>query len=153
MFKTTKHLLLIAALLLTLMACSQDNPTNSVETSVSIENPVVRSTPPGQKVTGAFMVLKNNTSTGIDLIEASSPVAKVTEIHETSMQDGVMKMNHVGQIAIPANGQTELKPGGLHVMLMDLKEQLKEGEFIKLELKFSDQSTQTLDVPIVKAGH
>ena len=114
--------------------------------TVEVENAFVRATPPGHKVTGAFMTLKNRTMEDIALIKADSAVAKTTEIHETSMKDGVMQMNQIDKITIPAEGSVELKPGGLHLMLIGLKKDLNESDKVTLELTFSDQSTQLVDV-------
>lgn len=150
-FMSNNILLFVALLMLiTPLAYSADQTRNNAQTSVSIADPFARSTPPGQKVAGSFMRLINNTAENIDLIAANSPIANVTELHETRMKDGVMRMIHVGKMTIPANGSTTLKPGGLHIMLIDLKKQLMPGETIQITLEFSDQSHQTIDVPVVK---
>ncbi len=149
--KSKVFYLLAALFFIGLSGCADDTSVPASH-SVVIEKPFVRSTAPGQRVTGAFMRLKNETPEDIDLVEASSAVSGVTEIHETSMRDGVMRMHHVGSITIPANGMVELKPGGLHVMLMGLKQTLNDGDFVSIELKFSDGSSQTIEAPVMKAG-
>lgn len=150
-YKYILSFLLIGGFTALLSACDTNHSTDTANSTVTVEKPFTRSTPPGQKVAGAFMLLKNNTAADIDLIQASSNVSGITEIHETSMQNGVMKMQHIGKITIPAHGSAELKPGGLHIMLMQLQQQLKEGAVITINLKFSDQSSQTIEVPVIKA--
>jgi hypothetical protein len=84
------------------------------------------------------MQLKSAADTA--LVSASSPVAGVVEIHEMKMDGGVMKMSAVKSLAVPAGKGVELKPGGYHVMLMDLKQPLKEGETVPVTLNFEDKA-------------
>jgi copper(I)-binding protein len=99
---------------------------------VTVAEPWVRATVPQQKATGAFMRI--TAAKGARLIEASSPVAGVTEIHEMSMDNNVMKMRPVAGLDLPAGKAVELRPGGYHVMLMSLKGQVKEGESVPITL-------------------
>ena len=82
--------------------------------------------------TGAFMQLKS--ATDAKLIEARSPVAGVVEIHEMTMENNVMRMRAVPSVALPAGRTVELKPGGYHVMMMDLKQQMKDGDVVPVTL-------------------
>lgn len=70
------------------------------------------------------------------LVGVSTPAAKMAGLHETKQVDGVMKMEHVDGIDIPAHGMLEMKPGGYHIMLMGLSQPLKEGDEIELTLTF-----------------
>ncbi|WMP19436.1 copper chaperone PCu(A)C [Thiothrix lacustris] len=126
--------------------------TTHAADSITIENPEVRSAAPGQMVTGAFMTLKNTSATDIDLTTAHSDIASATEIHESSMKDGMMQMEKVDKITIPANGSAELKPGGFHIMMMDLKTPLNSGEKTSITLTFSDESQKTVDATVVDVG-
>lgn len=92
----------------------------------------VRGTVATQKATGLFVQLTS--PTGGRLVSASSPVAGVVEIHEMAMDGNVMKMRAVSGVDLPAGKAVELKPGGFHVMLMDLKQPLKEGETVPVTL-------------------
>jgi hypothetical protein len=105
---------------------------------VAVSDPWVRGTVSGQKVTGAFMLLKSPADTA--LVGASSPSAKIVEIHEMVMDGGVMKMRAVDRLALPAGKVVELKPGGYHVMLMDLVQPLKDGETVPVTLTFEDKA-------------
>jgi len=102
---------------------------------VTVAQPWARSTVSGQKATGAFMTITS--ASGARLLAAASPVAGVVEIHEMSLEGHVMKMRALPEgLALPPGKAVELKPGGYHVMLMDLKEPLKVGSRIKIELRF-----------------
>ena len=121
-------------------------PTANVEVS----NAWVRSTVPGQKGTGAFM--KITAKDGTTLVGVSSPVAGVGEVHEMKMDGDVMKMRALPQLELPAGKAVELKPGGYHVMLMDLKQPLAKDSKVPLTLVFKDakgvQSKLELSVPV-----
>ena len=99
---------------------------------VTVTDPWVRGTVPGQMATGAFMQLKS--AADARLVEARSPVAGVVEIHEMTLENNVMRMRAVPALSLPAGRSVELKPGGYHVMLMDLKQQMKEGEVVPVTL-------------------
>jgi hypothetical protein len=99
---------------------------------VTVTDPWVRGTVPGQMATGAFMQLKS--AADARLVEARSPVAGVVEIHEMKLENNVMRMRAVDALPLPAGRTVELKPGGYHVMLMDLKRQVKEGEVVPVTL-------------------
>ena len=113
---------------------------------VTVSEPWVRATVPQQKATGAFMKLQS--AQDAKLISAKSAVAGVVEVHEMAMDAGVMKMRAVDGLALPMGKAVDLKPGGYHVMLMDLKSQLKDGDAVPLTLTFEtkDGKRQTLEV-------
>ncbi len=113
---------------------------------VAVKDPWVRATVPQQKATGAFMQLETRQATR--LIEARSPVAGVVEIHEMKMENNVMKMRQVDGLDVPAGKAVDLKPGGYHVMLMGLKEQMKEGASVPVTLVFegADKKRETVEV-------
>ncbi|MDO8450440.1 MAG: copper chaperone PCu(A)C [Rhodoferax sp.] len=119
--------------------------------TVEVKDAWVRTTVPGQKATGAFM--KVTAKDGAKLVGASSPVAGVTEVHEMKMDGDVMKMRAVaGGLDLPAGKTVELKPGGYHVMLMDLKAPLAKDSTVPLTLVFKDakgvESKVELKVPV-----
>ena len=98
----------------------------------SVKDPWVRGTVAGQKATGLFGQITS--SAGGKLVSASSPLAGVVEVHEMVMDGNVMKMRAVPSLELPAGKTVELKPGGYHVMLMDLKQELKTGDSVPLTL-------------------
>mgnify|MGYP003344326284 FL=1 len=120
--------------------------SNAFAQSVSVKDAWVRATVPAQKTTGAFMQLSSPAATR--LVEVRSPAAAVVEIHEMAMDNNVMKMRAVKGIDVPAGKTVELKSGGYHVMLIDLKAQVKAGDAVPLTLVFEDKDKkrQTVEV-------
>jgi len=114
---------------------------------VQVSDAWARATVVGQKGTGAFMKL--TAPEGATLVGAVSPVAGVVEIHEMAMEGTVMRMRALPKgLALPAGKAVELKPGGYHVMLMDLKQQLKAGEKVKLDLQFELRDKKRVTQPL-----
>ncbi len=113
---------------------------------VTVSEPWVRATVATQKATGAFMKLTAATDTR--LVEARSTVAGVVEIHEMAMENNVMRMRAIPGLALSAGKAVELKPGGYHVMLMDLKGPLKAGDTVPLTLVFegADKTRQSVEI-------
>ena len=113
---------------------------------VSIADAWVRATVPQQKATGAFMRLTSDTNAR--LVAANSPVAGVVEIHEMVMDGNVMKMGPIPGLDLPAGKTVELKPGGYHVMLMGLKQQVKDGDEVPVSIvvEGADGARQTIEL-------
>lgn len=128
----------------------QPAATSNKAGDIAIEQPFARATP--AKVGGVFLVLKNGGGTADKLVKAASPVAENVELH-THIKDGdAMRMRAVENIPVPANGQTALEPGGYHIMLIGLKQPLKEGDSFPLTLTFEKAGSVTLTVPVQRAG-
>ncbi|MGJ7614963.1 MULTISPECIES: copper chaperone PCu(A)C [unclassified Variovorax] len=113
---------------------------------VTVKDAWVRATVPQQKATGAFMQISAAKDTR--LVSASSSVTPLVEVHEMAMQDNVMRMRQIPALDVPAGKAVELKPGGYHVMLLDLKQQVKEGDTVPLTLVFEgkDGKRETVEV-------
>jgi copper(I)-binding protein len=113
---------------------------------LQVKDPWVRGTVPQQKTSGAFMQLSS--SSDVRLVAARTPVAGVVELHEMKMENEVMKMGAVSGIDVPARQTVELAPSGYHIMLMDLKRQLKEGDTVPITLVFEgkDKKRHTVHV-------
>ncbi len=119
--------------------------------NIKIEKAYTRSTVPGQQVAGGFMKIENQG--GVDqLISASSPVAGEVQLHEMAMEGNVMKMRQVKDIAVPAGGAVELKPGGLHLMFMNIKAPLAAGETVPVKLKFAKAGEVEVKMPVNAMG-
>ncbi len=118
----------------------------AAQAQVSVNGAWVRATVPQQKATGAFMQL--NAAKDTRLVSASSPLTPVVEVHEMALQNDVMIMRQVPAVELPAGKTVELRPGGYHVMLMDLKQQVKEGDTVPLTLVFEgkDGKRETREV-------
>lgn len=117
---------------------------------VEAENPYVRLAPPGARATGAFMVLRNAGEQEAVLVKADSSVAKVVELHDHINDGGVMRMRQVKEIRVPAKGETHLKPGSYHVMLIDMKAPLKERDHVIITLGFADGSSKEVHAMVVR---
>jgi copper(I)-binding protein len=135
----------LAATLLSTLALAQ---------SVVIKDAWARTTVPGQQATGAFMKL--TATDAVKLVSASSPAAGVVEVHEMKMEGDVMKMRAIsGGLELPAGKVVELKPGGYHLMLMDLKAPLLRDSSIALTLVFKDskgiESRMEVKLPVATA--
>ena len=113
---------------------------------VKVEDAWARPAIQGQTATGAFMAL--TAKDGGRLIGASSPVAGVVEIHQMAMEGNVMRMRAVAAVELPPGRSVELKPGGFHLMLMDLKRPLKSGERVPLELRIETPDKRLVTQPI-----
>lgn len=118
--------------------------------NVSVQDPYVRLAPPNAPATGAFMVIKNNGDKDVKVVKADNPVSKVTELHTHLNEGGVMKMRPVPSIEVKAKGEAVLKPGGLHVMMIDIKTPMKEGDVVPITLSFDDGSTKQVDAKVVR---
>ncbi len=119
--------------------------------AIKIENAYTRATVPGQQVAGGFMKIENKGATD-QLLSASSPAAGEVQLHEMAMDGNVMKMRQVKDIAVPAGGAVELKPGGLHLMFMNIKTPLAAGETVPVKLKFAKAGEVEVKMPVNAMG-
>lgn len=115
---------------------------------ISVSNPYAREVPPGAPASASFMTLKNSSGQAIKLVQADSKVAKAVELHTHTNDKGVMRMRQVASFEIPANGQAHLKPGGDHIMLINLHKPLKAGQTVSVQLQFEDGSKKQVDMPV-----
>ena len=116
--------------------------------SIEVKDAWIRGTVPAQKSTGAFMEITGKSA--VRIIGVASPVAGTVEIHNMTMQNGVMKMFPVEGIDVSAGQTVKLAPGGYHVMFMGLKQQMKAGERVPLDLllEFADKKRETVSLQI-----
>jgi copper(I)-binding protein len=116
--------------------------------SVQVVNPYVRAVPPGARATGAFMTLKNEGSADAKLVKAESTAAKLVQLHSHVDVNGVMQMREVPAFDIKSKGETQLKPGSYHIMLIDPTVSLKPGDKVALTLRFADGSSKQVEAPV-----
>jgi len=119
---------------------------------IQIHEPFVRLLPATQPNTAAFMVLENTGERDLALVRAESEASRVVELHDHLMVDGMMRMREVERIDLPAGARTELKPGGLHVMLIGLRSPLQEGQELAITLVFDDASRVEIHAPVRHPG-
>jgi copper(I)-binding protein len=115
--------------------------------SLRIDQPFARATPPGAKTGGVFFTVENRGEIGDTLIRASSPIAGAVELHQMAVEAGVMKMRAIPAVEVKPGGKLELKPGGYHLMLFDLRQPLQKGDKFPLTLTFARAGT--LEVSVV----
>lgn len=121
---------------------------------VKVEGAWTRATVPGQSGTGAFMTL--TATEPLSLVGVASPVAGVAEVHEMKMEGDIMRMRAIPKLDLPAGKTVELKPGGYHVMLMDLKAPLALGTSVPITLLLRNaqgvESRQEVMVPVTTSA-
>ena len=105
-----------------------------------------RATAPGQQVAGAYLQITS--AVPAKLIAASSPVAGSVEIHSMRLEGGIMKMRQLRDLDLPANKTVKLEPGGLHLMLLDLKAPLKPGDRVPLRLTVQRANQSSLEMEV-----
>ncbi|APV50051.1 hypothetical protein BWI17_10355 [Betaproteobacteria bacterium GR16-43] len=128
---------LICAAALSLQAWSQ----------VKVTEAWVRGTVPAQKSTGAFMTL--NAERDVTLVEVRSEAAGRVEVHEMAMANNVMTMSAVPKLPLPAGKSVELKPGGYHLMMLELKQPLKAGDSVAITLVVEGRDGKRQDIQAV----
>ncbi|MFC5421217.1 copper chaperone PCu(A)C [Bosea eneae] len=139
----------VAALALGGAAVAQNYTTGPLK----IEQPWTRATPAGAKVAGGYVAVTNTGAAPDRLIGGSSEIAGKVEIHEMAMNNGVMTMRGLPDgLELKPGAKLELKPGGYHIMFMDLKRQLKEGEKVKGTLTFEKAGAVPVEFSVQSVG-
>ncbi len=115
---------------------------------IVIKDPWVRLMPPTSKVSAAYMRIENKGDSKDVLLWAKSSVSKITQLHKTINSNGIMKMVRVKKFTINPKQTLVLKPGGYHIMLIDLKHPLKKGEKVTLWLKFKYSGIKKIVAPV-----
>ena len=118
---------------------------------LEIEDAFTRATAPGQQVAGGFLKIENKGAAD-QLISARSPAAGEVQLHEMAMEGNVMKMRQVKDIAVPANGVVQLKPGGYHLMFLNLKGPFVADQAVPVKLKFAKAGEVEVKMPVKAMG-
>ncbi|MBY7667044.1 hypothetical protein B9J90_00300 [Vibrio sp. V09_P4A23P171] len=126
------------------------SPLAFANTDIMVHHPYARATAPTATTSAVFSQIMNKGETDRFIVSANTDVAGKVELHDVITEGDVMKMRQVTEFKIPAKGQVELKPGGLHIMLFDLKKPLVEGEKIDVQLTFANGEQQTITAPVKK---
>ncbi len=121
-----------------------------VQAEITVVEPWVRTTAPGQKVAAGYVRIVSDKD--VVLVSANSSFADKVELHEMAVENGVMKMRPIKQLELKANTPVELKPGGLHLMLLGIKSPVKTGDTIPLNLVFEDKKASQDSVAITFNG-
>jgi periplasmic copper chaperone A len=144
-----KKILLLAALLLPACFANADDYKAG---DLQIAHPWSMELPPNAPTVAAYFVIHNDGKTADRLLSVDSPVAGKAELHEHLMQDGLMKMQLVPAVVVPAGGEVKFAPMGYHVMLLELKDKsrLVDGQRFPLTLHFEKSGEVTVEVPVQK---
>jgi periplasmic copper chaperone A len=119
---------------------------------LKISNAFAKAMLQGQPAGAGYLVIENTGSEADRLVSATSDASPDVEIHEMKMEGDVMKMRGLPSgLEIPAGGTVELKPGGFHLMFMGVKTPFKEGDTLKVELKFEKAGQVDVDLPVTAA--
>ena len=125
--------------------------------TITVTDAWVRATPPGTTTSAVYLTLTNGTGTDDALVWVSTPAAGMAEIHQvsaasaapaesTGMGGAMMGMHPIEKLPLPAGGSVKLEPGSFHIMLIDVKEPLKEGATIEVTLNFEKTAPITLTI-------
>ncbi len=136
------RLLILFAPLLFLVACAPR------ESAIRIENAWARETPEGALNGAVYLVIRNDGAGADRLVEIATPRATTAHLHETRTDEGMARMRGVGTLDIPPHATVTLAPGGLHIMLMGLRQPLRPGETLPLRLRFLKAGEMELAVEI-----
>ena len=130
--------------LIVLTGCQAAAAEPRIETSGAWGRP----SPMMDKAGAVYVVIENKGNVADRLVGASSTAAKMVEVHESYMEGGMMKMRPIAGVDVPAGGKVELKPGGFHIMLMELVAPLQTGSKIVVNLKFEKAGQVTVNAEI-----
>lgn len=142
----------LMSLLLAASGAEAADAHKSTKSGVTVAHAWARATPGGATVGAAYLEIKTDAKTADRLLAVASPVAARPELHTHLMDGNVMKMRKVDAIEVKAGTSHVLKPGGDHLMLIDLKQPLKEGDLIKLTLTFEKAGPIEIDATVEPAG-
>lgn len=155
MKKLTLLVIFIMTLLMTACggaAAPQSSAPDGSPPQISVTGAWARPSPMTAGNGAIYMQLKNSGGSADALVSASTDVAEVVEIHETVIENDIMKMHPVEKVEIPAGGMAMLEPGGHHVMLINLKQQLEPGNKISVTLNFEKSEPMTIEAEIKDMG-
>lgn len=119
---------------------------------VEIDKPWTRATPPGARMAAGYMTIRNKSASPDRLLSVTSAGAARVETHVTIKDGDIVRMREVKGYDVPANGMLELKPGGSHLMFVDIKQPFKDGETIPATLKFEKAGEVKIDFRVGRPG-
>ena len=116
--------------------------------SIEIDSAYIRELPPAVTNSAVYMSLINHGSHNVSLLGISSEAADSIMIHRSVMENGMMSMEHIMALEIPAGETVRLEPGGVHIMLTGVKRPLRAGDSVRLNLNFSNGLVLTVTAPV-----
>jgi copper(I)-binding protein len=143
---------IISALLLVL-GFEVPAPAQTTEQSTMIvDHPWARATPSGAKTGAVYLTLMNNGSASDRLLSATTPVADKVQFHSSTEENGVSRMREMRSVEVAPGASVTFSPGGMHIMVVGLKQPLKEGQTFPLTLNFEKAGNEDVSVPVAKVG-
>jgi len=142
----------ISALLLALVFSAQAHSQTPSQNTIVVEHPWARATPGGAKTGALYVTLINNGSTGDRLMSATTPVADKVQFHGVSEDNGVSRMREMRTVEVAPGATVSFNPGDMHIMVVGLKQPLKEGQSFPLTLTFEKAGKEDVSVPVAKVG-
>ena len=124
-------------------------PPMALAATLTVKHARVPEGPPVAPVLAGYLVIENPGARSVRITGASSPLFAAVEIHEMRMKDGMMEMQRLPSLTIPAGGKVELAPGGLHLMLIEPSRPLRAGDHVPVTLDLDDGSRLELTLPVV----
>ena len=138
---------IFSALLLFVVGCGQEHTGDPIV----VRDAWIREPPPRSPAAG-YLVIENRGGDPVELVAVATEAAEQTEIHVMEHKDDRMTMRRVAKLQIPAGGEVALKPGGTHLMLMELRRPLRDGDEVELVLRFGDGTERHIQMPVQKKG-
>ena len=139
--------IVVAFLLLTAVGCGQEHTGDPIV----VRDAWIREPPPRSPAAG-YLVIENRGDDPIALVAVATEAAEQTEIHVMEYKDDRMTMRRVAKLQVPAGEEVALKPGGTHLMLMELRQPLRDGDEVELVLRFGDGTERRIQMPVQKKG-
>lgn len=137
----------VAALLLVVVGCEQEH----TGAPIVVRDAWIREPPPRSPAAG-YLVIENRGGEPVALVALATEAAEQTEIHIMEHKDDRMTMRQVEKLQVPAGEEVALKPGGAHLMLMELRRPLRDGDEVELLLRFDNGTERLIQVPVRKKG-
>ena len=147
MYKGKHPVKIVSALLLLVVGCGQEDTGDPIV----VRDAWIREPPPRSPAAG-YLVVENRGGESVELVAVATEAAEQTEIHVMEYKNDRMTMRRVEGLQVPAGGEVALKPGGAHLMLMELRQPLRDGDEVELVLRFGDGTERRTQVPVRKKG-
>ena len=138
---------IVSALLLLVVGCGQEHTGDPIV----VRDAWIREPPPRSPAAG-YLVIENRGGDPVELVAVATEAAAQAEIHVMEYKDDRMTMRRVAELQIPAGEEVALKPGGTHLMLMELRRPLRDGDEVELALRFGDGTERRVQMPVQKKG-
>ena len=138
---------IVYALLFFVVGCGQGHTGDPIV----VRDAWIREPPPRSPAAG-YLVIENRGDDSVELVAVATESAAQTEIHVMEYKDDRMTMRQVAKLQVPAGEEVALKPGGTHLMLMELRQPLRDGDEVELVLRFGDGTERRVQMPVQKKG-